>query len=389
MAKAPLTATFCRDAFCPPNRKKVDFWDNANGVSGFVLECRISGGKTYYLRYFDQTGRQRQHKIGKHSDISFDQARKAARRLRSEVVLGGDPSADKEEKKAIPTYAALSVQHLSHAKTYMRSYDSLEANMRLHIVPKFGRLKLNEITPQAVAQWLAELHSEGMAPATIEKLRVSMGKSYSLASAWSVPGADKNPVRGVKGPAFDNRETGRFISPVEAGRLLKAAGNSLNVQLRPIVSLLLLTGCRVGELVRAKWDDVDLERRAWRIPMSKNGKSRHVPLSQAAVEVIKALPKYDKCPWLVPNPETKLPFVSFKHSWQKARKDAGLSTLRVHDLRHSAAGLLVNSGVDLYTVAEILGHSDLKSAKRYSRLENSTLLSAVEAGASKLSEQWG
>ena len=368
-------------------KRKLDLWDTI--TVGFVLEIRSSGGKTYYLRYFDQSGRQRQHKIGGHADISFDQARKAARRLRSEVVLGGDPSADKEEKKAIPTYAALSAQHLTHAKTYMRSYDSLETNMRLHIVPKWGKFRINEITTQAVAQWMAELQSSGMAPATIEKLRVSLGKSYSLAASWSLPGSDKNPVRGVRGPAFDNRETGRFLNAEEVGRLLKAAAHSKQILLRPVVALLILTGARLGELLQSRVVDWDLERRAWRIPMSKNGKSRHVPLSQAAIDVIKALPKSSNSEWQIPNPETNKPFVSLKHSWQKARKKACLPGLRLHDLRHTSAGMLVSSGVDLFTVGKILGHQDYHSTMRYSRLANDTLLSAVEAGASKLSDQWG
>ena len=375
-------AATCAAAQCPAGKRKIDLWDNS--AAGFVLEIRESGGKTYYLRYFDANGRQRQHKIGRHADISFDQARKAARRLRSEVVLGGDPTAAREKKKAIPTYADLSAQHLAHAKTYMRSYDSLETNMRLHIVPKWGRLKLHEITSQAVAQWLVEKSDQGLAPATIEKLRTSLGKSYALAAKWAIPGADRNPVTGIKGPVFDNREKGRYLSTEEAGRLLNAAGRSLNVKLRPIVALLLLTGARVSELLHAKWENIDLERRAWLIPMSKNGKSRYVPLSQAAIDIIEALPKYDMCPWLIPNPETKSPFVSIKHSWQKARKDAKLEGLRIHDLRHSCAGLMINNGVDLFTVDSILDHKDYQSTIRYSRLANTTLLSAVEAGAAQL-----
>lgn len=86
MPKIKLDHTFCLTAQCEPGRRKTDYWDVI--VSGFVLEARSSGGKTYYLRYFDAAGRQRQHKIGGHGEITFDQAKKAAQRLRSEVVLG-------------------------------------------------------------------------------------------------------------------------------------------------------------------------------------------------------------------------------------------------------------------------------------------------------------
>ena len=386
MPKAKLDATFCSTAGCDLGKKKVDYWDTH--TYGFVLEVRSTGGKTYYLRYFDAAGRQRQLKIGGHTDITFDQARKAARRLRSEVVLGGDPAAAKDEKKAIPTYAELSSQHLAHAKTYMRSYDALETNMRLHLVPQWGKLRLDDITPQAIAKWLADKIADGASPAFAEKLRVTLGRSFELARQWSIPGSDKNPVRGVPMPVFDNRRE-RFLTADEAGRLLKAAGLSLNTQLRPIVALLLLTGARVSELLQAEWRHVDVDRRAWLIPMSKTGKARHVPLSQAAIDIIDALPRFEGCPWLIPNPETRRPFVSIKHAWQKARRDARLPDLRIHDLRHSAASFMINSGVDLFAVGKVLGHADYKSTLRYAHASNGLLLSAVEAGASKLSEQWG
>ena len=382
MPKAKLDATFVNLAYCELGKKKTDYWDET--TTGFVLEVRSTGGKTYYLRYQDANGRQTAYKIAAVGDLTFERARKEAKRLRSQVVLGGNPAEAKEEKKAIPTYTELSIQHLAHAKTYMRSYDSLETNMRLHLVPRWGSYLLDEITPQLVAQWLFDLSNQNLAPATIEKLRTSLGKSYSLAARWSLPGVGLNPVHGIKGPAFDNRETGRYLSAEEASRLLDAAGHSLNTQLRPIVALLLLTGARLGELLWAKWECIDLERRAWLIPMTKNGSSRYVPLSTAAIGIIALLPKYDKCPWLIPNTETKLPFVSIKHSWQKARRDAHLLGLRLHDLRHSSASIMINNGVDLLTAGKILGHADYKSTMRYSRLANKTLLSAVEAGAAGL-----
>lgn len=117
--------------------------------------------------------------------------------------------------------------------------------------------------------------------------------------------------------------------------------------------------------------------------MSKTGKARHVPLSTAALAVIAALPRWDGCPWLIPNPATRRPFTDLKHPWQTARDAAGLPGLRIHDLRHSAASFMVISGVDLFAVGKVLGHSSVQSTQRYSHLANDTLLAAVEAGAAK------
>lgn len=119
--------------------------------------------------------------------------------------------------------------------------------------------------------------------------------------------------------------------------------------------------------------------------MSKTGTARYVPLSSEALAVIEQLPRPDGCPYLVPNLETRKPFVSVKHAWQHARRQALLPDLRIHDLRHSAASFMINAGVNLYAVGKVLGHADHKSTMRYSHLANETLLAAVEAGAAKLS----
>ena len=123
MPKLTLSHSTALLARCEPGRRKVDFYDDT--VTGFVLECRASGGKTYYLRY-DQAGRQKQHKIGRFEDVTFAVAKKAAQRLRSEVVMGGDPAAAKAEAKSVPLYSELAAQHLADAKLHQRSYSTTE-----------------------------------------------------------------------------------------------------------------------------------------------------------------------------------------------------------------------------------------------------------------------
>ena len=380
MPKATLTAAFCAAAQCPPGRKRCDFWDAQ--TQGFVLSVRASGGKTYVLRFI-QNGRQREYKIAGHADVTFDAARKAARKLRAQVVMGADPSAEREQKRAVETYAALAELHIAHAEANQKAAFSAVGIIRKHLIPRFGRMRLDEITSKAVSDWLAEKRAEGLKPATLEKYRVTLGRSFSLGQQWRVPGCESNQARDVRLPRFDNRRQ-RFLSGEEAGRLLDAAGRSANPMLRPIVHLLVLTGARVSELRHARWEHLDLDRRSWLIPISKNGNARYVPLSQAALDVISGLPRYDGCPHMVANPETRLPYVTLKHSWASARKAAGLGDLRLHDLRHSAASFMVAAGIDLYAVGKILGHTDYKSTQRYAHLANDTLLAAVEAGAAKM-----
>ena len=385
MPKAKLDSTQCLVATCPGHKNKEVFWDTA--ITGFTLEVRPNGGKTYYLRYWDEGGRQRQIKIGGYADLTFDQARKKAQRLRSEVTLGGDPAAAKAERKSIPTYAELAKQHLTHAESYQRSHGDIESIMRLHLLPRWGKLKLNEIKQQDVAKWLGEKRAEGFAHSSVEKMRVTFHRAFELAVRWNIPGGQPNPVKGIPRPKFDNNRQ-RYLSETEAELLQRAVAASLNTQLKYIVGLLLLTGARKMELLKARWEHIDVERKSWHIPDSKTGKGRHVPLSQPAINLIGQIPKFEKCPWLLPNPETKEPFVDIKRAWDSARKAAGLPGVRIHDLRHSACSFMINAGIDLYAVGRIVGHADHQSTMRYSHLANDTLLAAVEAGAAGLNVNW-
>lgn len=382
MPKRKLDAACCLAATCQYGKKKTDYWDTE--TTGFVLEVRSSGGKTYYLRYIDPNQRQRQIKIARFEDITFAQAKKAAQRLRSEVVLDGNPAERKERKKAIPTYAQLAKQHIEHARTYQKRPENTEAVINGHLIPKWGKYRLDEIKQQDIAKWLAEKRKE-YAPATVEKLRMTLGRSFELGRRWDIPGAETNPVRGVPRKKFDNARE-RYLSATEARRLLEACERSYNPQLKAIVSLLLLTGARKSELLLAKWEHIDLERRSWLIPDSKTGRARRVPLSGPAVQVIKRLVQIPGCPWLLPNPETLKPYNTIKRAWATARAEAKLTGLRIHDLRHSAASFMINNGVDLFTVGRILGHADHQSTMRYSHLANDTLMAAVEAGAAKMGE---
>ena len=385
MPKVKLDHVTAHTAQCEEGKKKTDYWDTH--INGLTLEVRSTGGRTFYFRYQDRHGRQRQLKICAFGDLTVDKVRKRAQQLRAEVATGGDPAAEKAVTKAIPTYAELAAQHLTHVKTYQRSYDTTEAHMRLHILPRFGKLRLSEIRQQDVAQWLADKTKEGYALATVEKMRVILGRSFELATQWDMPGVTRNPTRGIKRPPINNKRE-RFLSAPEAQRLQRAVAASRNTQLKYIVGLLLLTGARVSELLNAEWRHVDLDRRAWLIPTTKTGKPRHVPLSQAAIDIIEQLPRFDRCPYLLPNPKTRKPFTDIKHPWDTARLEAGLDDLRLHDLRHSAASFMINAGIDLFAVGRVLGHADHKSTMRYSHLANDTLLAAVEAGAAKLDVSW-
>lgn len=377
-----LNAAFCAAAQCEPGKKKTDYYSDAQ--VGFGLECRSSGKKSYFQRYHDPNGRQRQVTIAGYSDAKFEDARKAAQRIRSEAVLGGDPAAKKEKVKAVFLYRELAEMHLAHAASHHRS-DGSQRILKNHVIPRFGKLRLDEIKQQDITRWLAEKRQGGMAPASIAKIRTTLSKSFELARQWEL--FDGNPTRHCPKEAYNNARE-RYLTSDEANALRLACECSTNPRLAPIVGLLLLTGARKSELLKAKWSDIDLEKRTWTLNMTKNGRGRHVPLSQAAMDIIGQLPRYDGCPWLLANPLTMLPFTDIKRSFMEARKKAGLDDVHIHDLRHSYASALVNAGVDLYQIGTLLGHRNVASTQRYAHVDSSTLMAAAEAGAAKLNVNW-
>lgn len=385
MKISQLTHAFCLTAQCRAGKARTDYF--CQSTIGFCLECRNSGTKTYTFRYQNEYGQLKQRRIAPYGDISFAEAQKIARKWRAEVLTGGDPAAKKAERKSIPTYDELADQHYDYVKTYSKNPGNIEAVLRVHIRPKWGRKRLDEITTPEVAKWLGELRHAGKAMATVEKIRIVFNRSFELALRWQTPGVKFNPVRGIPRPRMNNARD-RFLSSEDAARLLKATEKSLCPQLRNIVGLLLLTGARKRELLDARWENVNVERKMWFIPDSKTGKPRHVPLSQAALNIIDQLPRFDNCPWLLPNPKTKKPFTDIKHPWETARAAAGLHGLHIHDLRHSAASFMINAGIDLFAVGRVLGHADHQSTMRYAHLANDTLRQAVEAGAAKMNVDW-
>lgn len=381
-----LSAQFVREAVCPPGKSKVDYYDSA--LKGFILEARPSGGKTFYLRYHDSHGKLRQCKIGDAAAVSYDKARQKAMRLRSEVELGGNPLKERQALRAVPTLAEfIRDTYVPHIHLHRRNFQSTLSFIKCHVLPRFGAKHLDEITTNMLAEAHQDLRTKGYALAHANKIPILFKIMFNLARKKGIPGSESNPADGVV--LFNpNNAKERYLSAAETQRLHEALSQCGSAQFKSIVALLLLLGCRKRELLDARWEDVDLERRNWRIPMSKSGKARNIPISDRALEVFQALPRWKGCPYVVPNPNTKQPFGNLYHPWDKVRREAGMPDLRMHDLRHTFASNLVNSGQSIYVVSKLLGHSQLKTTARYSHLADETLMSAVDAAAKVVDTSW-
>ncbi|SDZ47404.1 MULTISPECIES: site-specific integrase [Delftia] len=381
-----LSAQFVREAVCPPGKSKVDYYDNA--LKGFILEARPSGGKTFYLRYHDSHGKLRQCKIGDAAAVSYDKARQKAMRLRSEVELGGNPLEERQALRAVPTLAEfIRDTYVPHIHLHRRNFQSTLSFIKCHVLPRFGAKHLDEITTNMLAEAHQDLRTKGYALAHANKIPILFKIMFNLARKKGIPGSESNPADGVV--LFNpNNAKERYLSAAETQRLHEVLSRCGSPQLKSIVALLLLLGCRKRELLDARWEDVDLERRNWRIPLTKSGKARSIPISDRALEVLRGLPRWSGCPYVIPNPDTKRPFGNLFYLWDKVRKEAGIADLRMHDLRHTFASNLVNSGQSIYVVSKLLGHSQIKTTARYSHLADETLMSAVDAAAKVVDTSW-
>jgi len=374
-----LSAQVVQAATCIEGRAKTDYYDTA--ITGFILTVSALGSKVFSLRYRDQYGKQRQHKIGDAKSITFDKARQQAQKLRSRVVLGENPAEDKKALRKVPTLGEFVTDvYLPHIRQHRRNFQSTISFLNNHILPRFGSKHLDAITTDMVSEAHQALRAKGYALAMANKLPVLFKIIYNLGKQKKVVGTATNPADGVTLFVTNNAKE-RYLSAEETQRLQEALERSTNSQLKYIVPLMLMFGCRKRELLEAKWVDMDLERRNWYIPMSKTGKARNIPISTKALELLQRLPRWKGCPYVVPNPNTKKPYGNLFCCWDTARKRAGLPDVRMHDLRHSFASNLVNAGQSIYVVSKLLGHTQVKTTARYSHLSDATLLSAVDAAA--------
>jgi integrase len=381
MPKIDLTASFVRRSACPPGVRKIDYFDTH--VSGFMLEVRSSGGKTFYQRYRDRRGHERQFKLGSARVLTVSQARRKARAVLAEAILGSDPQQEREQLRAIPTLAEFSRDsYLPHAKNVKRSWRTDETILRIHILPKIGRVPLDQISNQAIANLLRQMRDAGYASGTTNRVLILLRFIFNLANKWGVPGANNNPTKGLKTVADNCRE--RFLTSEEAQRLLTAIEADENRVAASAIKLLLFTGARRNEITYAKWEYVNWEQRTLLVPCSKSGRPRLIWLNSASFELLRSTPQVPNNEFIFPSPITGRPSASLHFPWSRIRRRAGLLDVRLHDLRHSFASFLVNDGISLYVVQGLLGHANVRATQRYAHLANDTLSDAAEVMIGKL-----
>jgi integrase len=364
-----------RHAACPSGQRKLDYFDSKQ--RGFLIEIRASGRKTYYQRYCDERGRERQFKIGRADVLTTEQARKLGRSILARAVLGENPQLRRQELRAIPSLAAfVADKYLPFVKTYKRSWSTDETVLRIHVLPSLGKMALDEITAEHIIALIARMRSDGYAVGTSNRVVMILRYMYNLASKWKIPGVVQNPTRGIE--LGQEAQRNRFLTREEAQRLVDALTVDENRTAANAILLLMLTGGRRNEITQAKWEHVLWKERKLLVPLSKSGKPRWIALSTSAMSLLDSIPRLPGCDYIFPSPITNRPCPSLWFPWRRIRARAGLQDVRLHDLRHSFASFLVNEGVSLYVVQALLGHANARTTQRYAHLASDTLTDATE-----------
>jgi integrase len=353
--------------------------------SGLYVEVRSAskGRGSFYLRYRDVNGKTCHQKIGLTTEMSLQEAKLAVKKLKAEINLGADPRAEEKARLAVITFDDFFKEHyLPFVTPRKRSWKRDEELYRLRISGKFGSKRLNQVTRQQIQSFHSSLTAEGLAPASANHHLKLIRRMLNLAIEWEM--LEKNVASGIKMFYEDNMTT-EYMNDEELARLLKVLKTDSRRSVCNIALFLLATGARLNEALSAQWGQIDLDKCVWLIPASnsKSKRSRPVPLNDNAIDVLNQLDTKDTYAHLFINKRTGLPYVNIAKVWGRLRIKAGLSSLKIHGLRHQQASMLVNSGSSLYNVQAILGHSNPITTQRYAHLSIKALHEA-SAGASAI-----
>ena len=384
--------------------KECVHWDDT--LKGFGLRVQPSGHKGFIVQYRTAGGRRgrvRKITIGSYgSPWTVDMARKEAKRILGLVGTGRDPAQDRRNEKEAPTVAELCDLYFAEGcatkKPLTVSFD--KGRVERHIKPVLGRLKASEVCRGDIERFVREV-AAGKTAVDVKtkkqgRARVTGGIGAATRALGLLSGiftfavqrkirAD-NPVRGVKG--FAGKKGQRFLAPDEWSRLgeamRRAEADGLNKAALSIIRVLALTGARKSEISTLRWSEVDVENCCLALSDSKTG-AKVVPIGTAALDIIRAQPRLEGSDWVFPGERQEGSFQGLDRVWRHVRFSAGLTTVRLHDLRHSYASRGLAAGAGLAIIGAILGHRDVKTTSRYAHLAADPVKRAADQIANDVS----
>jgi len=358
-----------------PTTGNVIVWDDK--VIGLGARVTAGGHRAFVLDYRTHAGRRRRYTIGDFPNWSAVGAREEARRLKRLVDGGGDPLAEIEAARGAATVNDLIERFLTEHVSRKRPHTQYDYRnvLERHLRPALGRLKVAEVAWADLDALHHRITQAGKATQANRVMAVA-SKMFALAIRWQM--RPDNPVKGVE--RNSERKRKRYLAPTELMRLTDALDALEDQQAADIFRLCLFTGCRSGEAMAARWDELEIAAGVWSKPGSttKQRTDHVVPLSAPAKQLLARLRQGTNSPWVFPADSAPGHRVTVQKSWRVLCRAAHITGLRVHDLRHSFASQLASSGASLPLIGSLLGHSNPVTTHRYAHLFDDPQRAAVE-----------
>jgi len=286
--------------------------------------------------------------------------------------------------KRTPTFRSWADEYLTeYAKPRKLSWKTDRAYIEANMKPFFKDVLISEITPIDIRKYIKLRLESGVSSTTVNRCLQILRKMFNLAIDCKL--LETNPIK--KGTLFSEKGNtkDRILTYEEEGRLLE----NCTEHLKPIVIIALSTGLRRGEILSLKWSDIDFQGKAMKVEREKGGSIPFIFLTESVTRQLAMLKaKAGKAEHVFVNPKSGKPFVEIGKAFRAACRRAGIKGLRFHDLRHTFASRLIEKGVDIVTVRDLLGHSSVKLTERYTHSRNESRRRAIELLEPKSAEEW-
>lgn len=360
----------------PPSQPRSTVWLSERGLG----VRRYASGRAVYIVKARMNGRSRTITIAPTSVITEHRAGIIARRVMAHAEVGHDPASDRVRIRSAPMFHDFLDEYWQRTKPRWKksSREMHDCYRRLYLEGAFPSLSIDEINEENVTRWFATLNNN-TGPGAANRVLSILNAMLNKAQEWGYRSDGTNPCRSVH--RNKTRKCERFLSTAELRRLGElltddqTAGGCLKSTIASAVTLLLLTGCRASEVAGLQWQDV----RGNRIKLrdSKTG-PRTVWLGDYARAVIEALPRHRNIPLVFSDPARGTQLLKLSNYWPSIRNRAGLSNVRLHDLRHTFASHAAMNRETLSMIGRLLGHRSLSSTSRYAHLGDEHISDAAQ-----------
>lgn len=364
----------------PKDGKLATYYDTQ--LTGFCIRVYPTGKKVFYM-YRKVHGRPERIKLDTFGTITVQQARELAQTVNIQVAQGFSPTALRQETRNELTLGEMFDIYIErHAKVHKRTWADDERRFRYHMT-SFKRRLLSEIHRKDIITWHAKIgKNRGIYAANhaLAILRILFNKAIEWDFFEGI-----NPCTGVK--KFRETSRDRFLQPDEMQKFFDALEQLSEPTTRDFFLMCLYTGARKSNVLSMRWDEVNLSRREWRIPMTKNGTSQVLPLVDPAIALLKERRKDSDSDWVFPSKlNNRGHLVEPKGSWDSLRKATGMTDLRMHDLRRSLGSWQARTGASLVVIGKTLNHQSPQSTQVYARLDSDPVRQAMETAISAMKQ---